>query len=271
MIRLVIANQRGGVAKTTTVHSLARYFGGLGLKTLIVDTDSQGSVGSVLGAKPEYFLHHFVIHGHRLRDCIVPVHPNIDVLCSNRDTVETEAILMGRTGREMTFKILFSRLEEGYDAILIDVAPSITLLQTCGLIYAQQLLIPVSMDPLSVQGAGAALQAAAELNNLFGTQIRPVAFLPVMVDRRLQITDVIMETLDRMAAARNIPVLPAIRTDASVTKASRLRRFLYDADPKSKAVEDYTRAGAYLLELLKGQYDESRLARADATPATAAD
>jgi chromosome partitioning protein len=260
MIRLVVSNQRGGVAKTTTTHTLARYCADRNLRVLVIDTDPQGSMGVVLGLRPTNYLHQFVVNSYRFSDCVVQAGPGIDVLCSNRESLETEALLMGRTGREMTFQLLFSPIDEQYDVVLIDVAPSISLLQTCAIIYAQQLLIPVAMDPLSLQGAVAALETAKTLNQLFRTTIRPVGILPVSVDRRLGITDVVFNALEGLSAQFNAPLLPAIRTDSTVTKAARARRYLIDFDPKSKAVEDYTVAFDHLFSGLKDQLNGKQLA-----------
>jgi chromosome partitioning protein len=166
---------------------------------------------------------------------------------------------MGKTGREMTFDILFSAVDGAYDAVLIDVAPSINLLQTCAMIYAQQLLIPVAMDPLSLQGAVASIETSKTLNQLFKTSIRPVAILPVMVDRRLQITEVIMDSLKALCDRFSIPMLPVIRTDSTITKATRAKQFLADYEPKCKAMEDYEVSSQKLLELLKDQIDVRQL------------
>lgn len=258
MIRLVISNQRGGVTKTTTTHTLARCFADRGLRVLMIDTDSQGSLSSVLGVTTQHHLHQFIVENYRWKDCISSVHPGIDILCSNRQTVETEGVLMGRMGREMTFQTIFPQVDQDYDVVLIDVAPSITLLQTCAMIYAQQLLIPVSMDPLSLQGAAAAIETANTLNKLFRMSIQPIAFLPVMVDRRLQMTDVILKSLDSLASAHNMPVLHAIRTDTTPTKAQRTRQFLVDFDSKCKAMEDYQIASNELLDHLKDQLPANR-------------
>jgi len=253
-LRLVCANQRGGVAKTTTTVTLARYLADMGKRVLIIDTDPQGSVSVVLGLKAEgRSLHNFIIRKHAFRDCLVAAHERIDVLCSNRETVQTETILMGETARELTFQSIFPGVDGAYDAVLIDVAPSISLLQTCAMLYARQLLIPVSMDPLSLQGAAASFETAKMLNPLFRTDIRVVGVLPVMVDRRLQITETILQSLRDICTKNQVPLLHAIRTDASVTKASRQKQFLQDYDPKCKALEDYIRACADLTQDLRGQ------------------
>lgn len=250
MIRLVISNQRGGVAKTTTATTLARLWADQGRKVLLIDTDPQGSVGMSLGLKADKFLHHFVVYNHLFESCLVHATPNIDVLCSSRETIQAEASLMGVPAREMSFSLLFSKVDEPYDVVIIDVAPSITLMQTCAMVYAQRVLIPVSMDTLSLQGAGACLETARMMNELFRVNVRPVALLPVMVDRRFQHTAVMMKSLEDLSSKFKIPLLPAIRTDVTVAKCGRARQFLVDYDANCKAMEDYEIAGTQLLELL---------------------
>jgi chromosome partitioning protein len=259
MIKLVIANQKGGVAKTTSSLSLARAFAERGLKVLLIDTDSQGSLATSLGLKVTNSLYHFLISNYRFKDCILPAHSNVDVLCSTRETIEAEGILTPRPGRELIFQVTLAPVEKDYDVIMIDVAPSITLLQSCAMMYTQQVVIPLTMDPLSLQGAFAAIQSSRSLNTLFKASVRPVAILPVMVDRRLQMTDLIFESIQAISEEHGIPVLHNIRTDSTVQKATRSKKFLLDFDPKCKAVEDYRIASDQLLEHLKGQLDGKQL------------
>jgi chromosome partitioning protein len=259
MIKLVIANQKGGVAKTTSALSLARSFAERDLKVLLIDTDSQGSLATALGLKVTNSLYHFLISNYRFKDCILPAHPNIDVLCSTRETIEAEGILTPRPGRELIFQVTLAPVEKDYDVIMIDVAPSITLLQSCAMMYTQQVVIPLTMDPLSLQGAFAAIQSSRSLNTLFKASVRPAAILPVMVDRRLQMTDLIFESIQAISEEHGIPVLHSIRTDSTVQKATRSKKFLLDFDPKCKAVEDYRIASDQLLEHLKGQLDGKQL------------
>ena len=103
MIRLVISNQRGGVAKTTTATTLARLWADRGRKVLLIDTDPQGSVGMSLGLKADKFLHHFVVYNHSFESCLVHAAPNVDVLCSSRETIQAEASLMGRHSTLVAF------------------------------------------------------------------------------------------------------------------------------------------------------------------------
>ena len=255
MIRLVICNQRGGVSKTTTTHTIGRHLADHGLKVLMIDTDPQGSLGLVLGAKPKKYLYEFVVHNHAFEECVWHVSDNIDLLCSNRETTKAEVALLGMTAGELAFVRIFGMIEDPYDAVLIDVSPSINLVQTCSLLYARNFLIPVAMNMLSLQGAAACLQTGAMLGEAFGTPIRPVALLPVMVDRRFSLTDYILQALEEMSEQYHVPLLHAIRTDGAVPKAERNRQFLADFDPRCKALEDYMVAGLQLMDLFKTGQD----------------
>jgi cellulose biosynthesis protein BcsQ len=135
---------------------------------------------------------------------------------------------------------------------VIDVAPSLTLFQTCAMLYTKRVLIPAAMEILSVQGASASISSAAELNRLFKREpgIASIGILPVMVNHRLQMTQTVLTALEDMSRELHVPLLPMIRTDTTVVKAARSKMFLADFDPKSKAVEDYEQAAARLLEIL---------------------
>ena len=110
----------GGVAKTTTAVILARSFASRGKKVLLIDTDSQGSIRTILGLKPEFHLADFLIRNIAFRECVVTACPNVDVVCSNRDTTEAEVTLSNSPFRELTFERLFSEHEEAYDVVLIE-------------------------------------------------------------------------------------------------------------------------------------------------------
>lgn len=249
MIKFVVSNQRGGVGKTTTATTLARCFADRGMKTLLIDTDSQGSVQQILGIRPEYVLYDFLIGGIALKTCIVSAHPQIDVLCSDRRTMEAEDVITSRMGREMTFEQAFGPHDQNYDAVVIDVAPSLNLFQTCAMMYTRNVLIPAAMDSLSAAGAASNFQAMDTINRMFKVEppIRAIGLLPVIVDRRLQMTDLVLESLEGLSARTSTPVLHAVRTDTAVVKCGRKKEFLADFDPKSKALEDYNKVADQLL------------------------
>jgi chromosome partitioning protein len=250
MMKLTVSNQRGGVGKTTTALTLARCYADSGKRVLLVDTDAQGSIWLVLGLEPQKWLVNFLNDGAALSDVVVKVHPNIDVICSNKGTVKAEGNLANAMAREMAFYGAFQPYEADYDVMLFDVAPSISSLHGCCIAYSKHVLVPVSMDQLAVEGAGASLNSIEILNKWYNLSCRCVGFLPTQVDHRLSGTTVVLRQLERLSEETKIPVIHGIRTDHTVNRAVREHSFLQDFDPKAKAVEDYAIAAKEILEVV---------------------
>jgi len=253
MKRLVILNQRGGVGKTTTALTIARYLADSGKRTLLVDADPQGSIDTILRLKPPKYLYHFLIQRYALEDCVVTPCPNLDVLCGNRETSDAESQMLSVVARERMFENLFGMYDQGYEAVIVDVAPSISLMQTCAMVYAQKVLVPVDMDTVSLSGAGACLQFCQTLSKAVRTEVRPIALLPTMVDRRIGMTKIVLGLMEELSTRFTVPILHEIRTDTAVGKATRARRFLVDFDPKSKALEDYQQVCEQLVAIMEGR------------------
>lgn len=253
MIRLLVSNQRGGVGKTVTAVNYARYLSDLGKRVLLIDIDPQGSLEQVLGIRAQQHLAHFVGHRFALSECVVEYSPTIHVLCSSRDTLQAEAALMGAQARELVLQHLLKPEESKYDAVLIDSAPSISILQSCAMYYTQNILVPTDMDSLSVTGAMATITAANQLNEFLHTNVRVIGILPTQVDRRLQMAQSTLTTLKTIEERYKIPILPEIRIDTTVGKAIRARKLLVDYDGSSRAFKDYQAAFARLQEVLNGQ------------------
>jgi chromosome partitioning protein len=249
VIRLTIGNQRGGVGKTTTAITLARLWAEQGLRTLLVDADPQGSIGSILRMKPELFLNDFLWTKRRLMDCVTQPLPNLDVLCGNRDTLEAEQRATGTIGRERIFENIFQPIEEHYDAILIDVGPSISLMQICALVYTTDFLVPISMDALSVTGATGFFNTTQQLDVQLKKKCRCIGLLPVGVDHRYQNTEMVTKMIELISQNYGVEVLPAIRTDATVGKSLRMRQFIADVDARAKCLEDYREVSRRILEM----------------------
>ena len=237
--RFTIANQKGGVGKTITAITLARRFADLGVRVLLVDADPQGSISTIVKLRPDLYLNDFLFNKRRLADCVAKPVPNLDILASNRDTFEAEQRATGTIGRERIFENLFGPLEEDYDLVMIDVGPSLSLLQVCAMVYTRDYLVPISMDTLSVTGASGLFNTADNIAEQLKVDCRCIGLLPTIVDHRYQNTDKVTKLIQVMSEHHDVPMLHAIRTDSTVSKANRNRQFIVDTDPKCKCYEDY--------------------------------
>src|SRR4051794_10524386 len=228
MISLTVSNQRGGVGKTTTVLTLARCLADRAQRVLVVDTDSQGSVWITLGTEPVGWLHEFMNDGLALSQVATKVHEKIDVIASDRRTMRVEATLSSQTVREMVFYSLLQNAAQFYDVVLFDVAPSISHLHSCAIAYSKNVLIPVAMDRLSLEGASSTLKSIEVLNHFLKLGCRAIGYLPTMVDRRTSASEVVLSTLEQYRDETGVPIIPPIRTDQAVNKALRNQQFLQD-------------------------------------------
>src|SRR3972149_2983287 len=127
MFKITIANQKGGVGKTTSVLNLSAALAQMGKKVLVIDTDAQGSIATLLNVKPKDTLYNFLIEGVKFEECVVNVRPNIDSIFSNKTTELDIIPLSPVMGRERT---LAERTEGFYHyaTCIVDRAPSLSLL-----------------------------------------------------------------------------------------------------------------------------------------------
>ena len=269
--RIVVTNQKGGVGKTTTVVNLARYLADHNRRVLIVDTDPQGQIAGMLRVKPDGYLADLLIRNWKPDSCLVKIHDNIHLLASDRSTASAEGFLSATAAREIWFRAAFEKFDHVFDYVLVDTAPSISMMQTCALVYAQNYLIPLTMDLLAVQGAVACIESTRLIAECYAnTRIRPLGFVPTMVDRRLSVAYEAFEQVQQTSKRYGIPVLTPIRTDQAVNKAIAKRQaFLVDSakDQKTKALEDYTTLGQQVMEMFDGQTETSVHARTTPTEA----
>lgn len=256
-IRITVSNQKGGVGKTTTVLTLARCFADEGRRVLMIDTDPQGNLWVTLnalpqfqnGGRPQFWIHQlFGDEPVAASQMAIPLSDHISCIFSDRRMFFAESRLAQTTAKELVLNSLLSIVEQQYDVILFDVAPSVSHIQTCAVSYSRNILIPCGMDNLSVEGAMGSLQTVDVLNQMLNLQCRCVGFLPTMVDQRLSATEVVMHSLKKRSEQMGIPLLPGIRTDQAINRALRAGQFLQDFDPRSKALEDYQKTCKLLLE-----------------------
>ncbi|MDA8185936.1 MAG: AAA family ATPase, partial [Actinomycetota bacterium] len=165
---LAVANQKGGVAKTTTVHSLGAAAAEAGQRTLVVDLDPQACLTFSLGFDPdrlERSLHDVFVRRAPVAEVRrqVPGVPGLDLLPATIDLAGSEVHLLTRTGREHVLARALQPVAADYDLVLIDCPPSLGVLTINGLTAADAVLIPLQCEALSHRGVGQLLETIEDV------------------------------------------------------------------------------------------------------------
>jgi chromosome partitioning protein len=198
---LAIANQKGGVAKTTTVASLGAALAELDYKVLLVDLDPQACLTFSLGIDPEDLemsVHHVLTKGLDAREVIITTEESIDLLPATIELARAEADLLTRTGREHVIKSALEQLAEdgtSYDWVLLDCPPSLGVLTVAALTSANGVLIPLQCETLSHRGVGQLLDTVHDVRRFTNRKLEVWGVLPTIYDGRTNHSRTVLETI----------------------------------------------------------------------------
>ena len=193
---LAVANQKGGVAKTTTVASLGAALAELGQRVLLVDLDPQACLTFSLGIDPEDLelsVHHVLTKGLEATEAIVRTEDGVDLLPATIELARAEADLLTRTGREHVVKMALEDLE--YDWVLLDCPPSLGVLTVAALTAAQGVLIPLQCETLSHRGVGQLLDTVHDVRRFTNPGLEVWGVLPTLYDGRTNHARAVLENI----------------------------------------------------------------------------
>lgn len=203
---LAIANQKGGVAKTTSVASIGAALAELGHRVLIVDLDPQACLTFSLGVDPEDLelsVHHVLTKGLDPTEAILETDDGVDLLPATIELARAEADLLTRTGREHVIKGALEQLEEelvdsgegAYDWVLLDCPPSLGVLTVAALTAADGVLIPLQCETLSHRGVGQLLDTVHDVRRFTNRGLDVWGVLPTLYDGRTNHSRTVLETI----------------------------------------------------------------------------
>lgn len=235
MRKLAIINYKGGTGKTSTVVHLAHGLALMGKKVLLVDTDPQGSSGYYLGIDSDITLYDVLMGIRPLSACIFPARENLDIICANERLFPAEMHLAKEKGREQILRQKLAVLE-GYDFVILDCAPSMNLMNQNALLFAEEVLLPVSMDYLSLVGVKQLLKNIEIVNKILGKEIEISKVIPTFYDKRNRKTAQIMESLIRVFPGK---ISSPIRTSVDLSESPGYRQTVFEFSPRSGAADDY--------------------------------
>jgi chromosome partitioning protein len=198
---IAIANQKGGVGKTTTSVNLAASLGVLEKKVLLIDADPQANATSGLGVDVESVeigTYQLLEHTAKAAQAIVKTSsPNVDLIPSHIDLVAIEIELVDKDEREYMLKKAIRSLKKEYDYILIDCAPSLGLLTLNALTAADSVIIPIQCEYFALEGLGKLLNTIKSVQKIHNPDLDIEGLLLTMYDSRLRLSNQVVEEVQK--------------------------------------------------------------------------
>jgi chromosome partitioning protein len=200
---IAVANQKGGVAKTTSVASIGAALAELDESVLLVDLDPQACLTFSLGIDPEDLelsIHHVLTKGLHASEVILETDDGVDLLPSTIELARAEADLLTRTGREHVLRTSLEDLAENpgrrpYDWILLDCPPSLGVMTVAALTAAEGVVIPLQCETLSHRGVGQLLDTVHDVRRFTNRDLEVWGVLPTLYDGRTNHARIVLETI----------------------------------------------------------------------------
>lgn len=201
-----VANQKGGVGKTTTVVNLGIALAEQGRKVLLVDMDPQGALSINLGGDPDQLektVYTVLLDpDFDLREAIVSTELGVDLLPSNLDLSAAEVELISEIGRESILREVLNRVKESYDFVIIDTPPSLGLLTINALVAADEVIIPLQTQFMAAKGITLLLRTISKVRDKLNKNLKVAGILPTMFDgRTLHAKEVVKEIRETFGEA----------------------------------------------------------------------
>ena len=193
---IAIANQKGGVGKTTTAINLSGCLGILEFKTLIIDADPQANSTSGLGidSKNSKNIYDCLINNIDPKDIIIKTkNPNLDIIPSHIDLVGSELEMINLPNREKILKLSLDKIKDEYDYIIIDCSPSFGLITVNSLTAADSVIIPVQCEYFALEGLGKLLNTIKIVQGRLNTNLEIEGILLTMYDTRLRLANQVVD------------------------------------------------------------------------------
>jgi chromosome partitioning protein len=238
---IAIANQKGGVGKTTTSINLAASLGVLEKKVLLIDADPQANASSGLGIdvdNVEIGTYQILEHSSTPAEAIVQSSsPNVDIIPAHIDLVAIEIELVDKPNREYMLKQTLESVKDNYDYIIIDCAPSLGLLTLNALTAADSVVIPIQCEYFALEGLGKLLNTIKSVQKIHNPNLNIEGLLLTMYDSRLRLSNQVVEEVQKHF--NNMVFETVIQRNTKLSEAPSYGESIIKYDATSKGASNY--------------------------------
>ncbi len=257
---ITLANQKGGVGKTTTAINLSAAVAKLGKKVLLVDSDPQGNASSGLGINVKemgFHLYHCFLDEAKVFKAIRPAPlDNLNVLPTHIDLVGIEVELINATRREQYLHDMLFPLTEAYDFIFIDCPPSLGLLTINALTASDTVLIPLQCEYYALEGLSQLIRTIRLVKNSYNRKLAIEGILLTMFDRRNRLTFRVAKDVKRHFGS--VVFNTVIPRNVRLSECPSFGKPIMAYDPRSAGALAYMNLGRELLQRQQATKKEAR-------------
>ena len=236
---IAIANQKGGVGKTTTSVNLAASLGVLKKKVLLIDADPQANATSGIDVDSiEIGTYQILEHSNTAKEAILKTNsPNLDIIASHIDLVAIEIELVDKQNREYMLKTILADIIDDYDYILIDCAPSLGLLTLNALTAANSVIIPIQCEYFALEGLGKLLNTVKSIQKIHNKDLDIEGLLLTMYDSRLRLSNQVVEEVQKHFNEMVFETI--IQRNVRLSEAPSFGESIISYDASSKGANNY--------------------------------